>query len=510
MAAARIARNSATHAARVLVTTATVVVITPIAIATLGIDGFGLWAIAMAAHAWLLFLDLGAGTTAMTAVAEARATGDAATERAVIARLSRVVTLTALIAGGALALFAEPIASVFSADPALADMLRVVGLAAPVLAPLTLANQVLLGRGRHGTANAIAVAGRTLQFGAAIAVLAATADPFVFVVVSLAGPLLTGAGHAVVMLRGLPSRSPGQPRPAPPTRRQGSFFGINIAVAINTQADTLVVGAVAGPAAAGLYRVAERVTGHLGLFLKQIAHTLVPEIAGAAKTGDRRALRHLLIAGSRWTLLLGMPPLVVLATFGDALLGAWIGPVGAAAGPLATMIWAALLISLVQAQAVNILALTGSHRRVAAIFLATALANLGTSIALGSAFGLWGVVAATLITVSAVDLLWLIPAGARRLDLSIGQTLRRIAVRPLAVALPTALAGFAIRVAMPNPALPALVGIVLALVSLTFVLTLAVGLDARERSLVRGLVARIVPRRLRSRSVPGRPVGDLT
>jgi O-antigen/teichoic acid export membrane protein len=285
---------------------------------------------------------------------------------------------------------------------------------------------------------------------------------------------------------------------------QARAFGvINLAVLLSTQSGVLLAGLLLGPAAAGLYRLADRVVHHLAVFLKQLSAVIGPEVAARAAAGETHQLRGLFVAGCRWTLLLGLPPFLVLVAWGDWLLASWVGPAGGAAGALAAALWGAMLLTLVQAQAVTLLVYGGEHARVARAFLLTATLDVAASVVLANWLGVWGLVLGTLCTVSLVDLFWFVPVGCRRA----GLTPRRLLQAALAGSGPSllALAGglAAARAVWPEPT-PGVGLALLASLGLAFgALWLATGLTAGERTQLGALGARLASR-LRLSPLAGR------
>jgi O-antigen/teichoic acid export membrane protein len=79
---------------------------------------------------------------------------------------------------------------------------------------------------------------------------------------------------------------------------------------------------------------------------------------------------------------------------------------------------------------------TGHHRQVAAACVAESLINLALSIVLVRTHGLFGVALGTAIAVTAVNLLWLMPAACRSIALPYGRFLfnvTRTAAVPMVV-----------------------------------------------------------------------------
>jgi len=316
------------------------------------------------------------------------------------------------------------------------------------------------------------------------------------VVVTLLAEAVVGVAHAAVALLGMPAdprtgRFPTALRWRPLLAEVRSYWLINLSVTINTRLDVLIAGLAAGPVGASLYRIAERITGYGAILLKQVSRTLLPDYATAAARGDRAAMREMLRYSTRWIVRLGWLPLLLLATWGDWTLTVWAGEGLGQAAWIALLAWIALWISLIQAQATAALLIAGRHRVVSRLFLLVAAVNAGVSVWLGSTFGAVGIAAATLLTVTALDLLWLIPSGLRVADVSL-RDISAHAVRGLTK--PTLLSLLILgsaRLVNPQPEL--WLGLCVVLLSAA-VYTLAIlrwSLDPMERGVLSRLIKRI-------------------
>jgi O-antigen/teichoic acid export membrane protein len=453
----RVALHAASHALRVLVNLICVAVATPLLLRSLGLSGFGGWALAMTGLAYLLFFELGATTALTKLAAEARAEDCPAKERAALKLLGTRVLLTSCVVSP-LAWAGAPLLAAAFPDLArgeLTAVLRSVAAAALVLLPLSLGPALLLGRAQHLLTNSVSIVGRLVQLLLLAAALSYSPTLLSAVLATLGGQVLTSVALA---LAALATRAPCDPNqefaPQAEIRDQVRSFGwINLAVLLGSQTDVLLAGLFAGPAGAGLYRIAERTTAHLGAFLKQLGGVVAPEIARAHAAGDGDELRELFLCGCRWTLILGFPPLAVLLTWGDWGLALWLGDIARPAAPLAALVWGGLLVSLVQSHAVNVLAFTGEHRAVARVFVGVSLANFSLSALLAIPFGVWGIAVGTFFTVTLSDLAWFIPRGARRVGVGWAEFTNWTVSRNAIVGVLLTLTLSLLRLQFPNPGL---------------------------------------------------------
>lgn len=168
---------------------------------------------------------------------------------------------------------------------------------------------------------------------------------------------------------------------------------------LNSQMDILVLGALAGPEAVGVYRVAAQFSAIVSFPLLALNLALAPNIARLYETGARDDLQRLVIHAARLALGIAFPIALLLVLAGGAILGVGFGE-GYREGY-------APLVILVLGQVLNVamgsvgllLNMTGHERDVvigAGIALAT---NLPLNLALIPFFGMSGAALATSVSV---------------------------------------------------------------------------------------------------------------
>src|SRR5262249_9447219 len=141
-------------------------------------------------------------------------------------------------------------------------------------------------------------------------------------------------------------------------------------------------------------------------------------------------LRAMMIDGTRIALTLVFGITVCLMTFASPLITRWMGP-EFYASVLPLHVLAVTGIVLVgQGPADDILLGTGGHRLVAYVALGEAFFNLVLSVVLVRYYGIVGVAIGTAVPVAVANLLILLPAACRRVQLSVGDFVRTVAVAP--------------------------------------------------------------------------------
>jgi O-antigen/teichoic acid export membrane protein len=202
------------------------------------------------------------------------------------------------------------------------------------------------------------------------------------------------------------------------------LFVIQIAGQISFNIDNLVVGAFLGPAAVAVYTVALRLGDYQRRVCDQFSGMLFPVVVRFGAEGDVAALRRALIEGTRVGVTLVVAVSACLIGFSGPLIGHWMGP--SFAGSVAPFVWLALagVIVVSQAAVCNILIAVGSHRLLAAVWLAEGTANLSLSLALVRTLGLSGVALGTLVPLVFGHLFVLLPRACRAVGIDVRSCVR--------------------------------------------------------------------------------------
>jgi O-antigen/teichoic acid export membrane protein len=168
--------------------------------------------------------------------------------------------------------------------------------------------------------------------------------------------------------------------------------------------------------------------------------------------------------------------------FASPLIIRWIGPAfEASVAPLYVLALTGIVL-VGQGPLGNILLGTGRHRLVAFTSLGEALANLALSVVLVHQYGMLGVAIGTGVPVVMANLFILLPAACRQVGMRVAEFLRRVAIAPLAGAIPATVVVLGFRRLLPPESIGAIFaeGAVVGLVYVTSVC--AFGLDGLVRA----------------------------
>ena len=388
-------------------------VVTPIIVAALGTEQFGVWAVIGSTLGFIGLLDLGLGPSLVRFAAEQRGR-DAQHETSALAS-------TALAIYGALAvvtlLLAFVLAWVLPRVVEISDEYVWAAQVALVIAvgtfvvrfPLGLFNFLLAGQQRYDLVNGANVVGAVLYFVLAAGILYVFGGGLVMLaVITLVSTAVRLALPLFWLKRELPDFHLSRRLVTRAQARQLMAFSsrnllIQVASKVVFSTDVIVVGIILCSVAAGVYGIPAKLftlAYGVGIASTTLLFPLLSELEGA---DDQERQERYLLSGVRLGLAVVVAvglPLVVLP---DRFLEAWL-PADfdvSTSGP----ILAILMVSLLFAQPGHLLAqflvARGRHGRLAVARLATVVVNLLLSIGLALWVGLWGVALATLVTEAA-------------------------------------------------------------------------------------------------------------
>lgn len=404
----------------------------PLALGYLGPEQYGLWITISAVTAMLAFADFGLGNGLMNFIADAHGRDDrAAAQRAVSSAVLMLVGIAAI----GVAAFGLAFSSISWADLANVSSETARADAGPTVAvfvlcfaaslPLSIVQRLQYGYQQGFEVSLWAALGSVLGLvGVIIAIQAGARLPWL--VLALAGgPLVATALNAVVVFT---HRHPDlRPRLGLATRRVAArliqvgllFFVLQVAVAVAFQSDVVVAARILGPEAAAEYSVVLRLFFVVPTVLSMALLPLWPAYGEAISRGDLPWLRRTLVRATAISAAVTALSSSLLLVFGDAVLRLWLGPVF---DPpfmlmLGMAIWAVVSIAFTSIAMLLNGATVIRFQAIAATVMAGA--SIAASIALGSRYGVSGIIWGTLLAYlacTAVPTLWYLPRVFRRLE----------------------------------------------------------------------------------------------
>lgn len=190
----------------------------------------------------------------------------------------------------------------------------------------------------------------------------------------LAVTSLTSAASLVALVRRDPH---GGTRTAGLRREFWSYAAVRgLAQTLQTTQDRIgvvVVGAVAGPATAGVFVVVARIIGALNLVVYAVGQAMNPEISALLARHDRAGAERLVQRITAWTMLLVWPVAALLITHGDVILSLF-GPDFTTGSTALELLALAMIVCTAFGHLDNVLLMGGRAR--------LSLLNVGASLAL--------------------------------------------------------------------------------------------------------------------------------
>lgn len=198
--------------------------------------------------------------------------------------------------------------------------------------------------------------------------------------------------------------------------------------------DRMVVGVVLGPSAVALVEIATQLQNGASAVLGASSYAVTPSAAWLDGRGDRHRLRELVENGTRYTLLVTFPVVVLTAVLAGPAVALWVGPDYAAAVPLVVLAVAYVGVVAPLQVGSNLLVGIGRAHSVIGAAAAGLVLNLGLSLALIGPLGVRGPFVASLVgAVAVLPLLGRSILGA--VDLAPGQFLRSAVLPPAAASM---------------------------------------------------------------------------
>ena len=168
-------------------------------------------------------------------------------------------------------------------------------------------------------------------------------------------------------------------------------------IIVYQQTDRLVLGVFVGATAIALYDAAGKFQGLMSQLTSFAVSAIMPMASQLDAEGRREAVRTLFLRGTKYTLVLLSPVVVVLIVLAQPLLLAWLGPEFAAVAISAQILISHQLLTSGAAVGDTIIVGLGKLPRRLPYIVALAVLNLTLSLVLVQRFGIMGVVLGTAV-----------------------------------------------------------------------------------------------------------------
>lgn len=295
----------------------------------LGKEQFGFWSLLWSVFGYGVLLDFGFGFAAQKRVAELSVKQDWETLSRVLSTILLFYAGVAILVGGFVLLGSSHIIGWFGVSPGNREEFRQVlvlffvgiGLAFP----MGVFPEVLRGQQRIRLANNLISAAMLMRLGFVACAVHFKWSFLVLMFIALFFALIPDVIAAFLAIKRMPGVRLSPRHFSMGTIRETMQFSIfaYLGTATNIvlgKSDQLVLGATLSVGAVATYQAGAKVAEVFSQFTKQVQDTLSPAAAHLHATGDRHALRDLLVNSLRWSVLIATPLYLLCAFYLDELL----------------------------------------------------------------------------------------------------------------------------------------------------------------------------------------------
>lgn len=389
MRSLRVLWNVITNYLRFLLAAVIGFVLTPMLVHHLGDQNYGLWTTVFSLSGYFGLFDQGIRPSLVRYVSRDHAAGNrdglSQTISSAIVLYTGVGILTMLLA----VFVASQTDLWLRIDPALHDtaplLVLIVGATLALGFPLGVFGAVLSGLQRYDIANWVGMAIGVLRLGVFAAVVRFGGGLVELAWSSLAVNLLGHLWAFASTRRLLPGVAIGLAHVRRESLRMIASYGswaMMGAVATNLafQTDSLVITGFLGAALVTPFAFASGLVENVRALVHAAAWVLSPTASEMDTLGENDKLRRMLIAGSKYSVLVSWPVLIALIVFGSNLLHTWVGQKYAGASLLVTILAVPTMVALPQATAASVLFGISRHKGIVVLAMIAALLNLGLSV----------------------------------------------------------------------------------------------------------------------------------
>lgn len=262
--------------------------------------------------------------------------------------------------------------------------------------------------------------------------------------INLAGMTLAGIARILVahrVFRGLEIRLRHVRRRA--MRNVFKFGGKTLMPSVSklllNQTVNILIIAYLGPGTLALYMRPRSLLRHLDTLVHKMAVVLTPTTSSLQSTEDLTEIRKLLVKSVQYSLYLVLPVVLVLATFGDAVMGLWMGP-GYASLIVPAILAVGFLSMLVQTPILTVLVGLNAHGKAGFAQLVAAVGVVALTFFCLKVLdgGVVGVALAVVIPMTALNLTYMPVLVCRRVGMKVRSYAWSVVSKPAIHILPFA------------------------------------------------------------------------
>lgn len=462
MTLSRVVRNIGSGYAGAAVNGVVLLLLTPLVVRHLGSSQYGIWVLAAAMGSYLGFLNAGSGAAGVRTVARLAGTGRMGEASREVGSIFRIYLAVGVFAAGALTLLSFTTLDYFhvpAADqPQARALLILIAINFLISFPFGVTRSVLAGLHRFHLLGGVEVVWASFRLVATVVLLGAGHGLLALGGIQLAASIGGHLTRWLLIRRVAPQiHLTGGPEWSGLSADVSIFsalsFGYESLRTLFDNADLLLLGILAGPAAVGVFGVGVSLASFVSKGLQPISGVLFPMASEMEALGRRSEAGRLLEIGTRVNLALALPLVTILLVDGPTLLRLWVGP---GFEPSYPVLAAFALANLMMAASLASSTLLFGVGRIGVLLGAEAaryVLNLTLVLILYRWIGFTGMALGTLVSIVAVDAGIVIVRACRWAGLDTTGFLTRSLGAPFLAALPIMLLLAAWKSASPDPSI---------------------------------------------------------
>lgn len=390
--------------------------LTPVVIHHLGATAYGVWILAVSTVAYLNLLDLGLRSAVIRYVSKADAQGDIEEAQKAI---GAALWFRLLIAAGAVILsmlLAVVFPHLFKVPAELARAAQITVLFCALGVAITLVTGVygaVLGAvHRFDVLSGVSVAQTLARAGGVILILRSGHGLVTLAYWEFAIVFATGLTTWISAMKIYPACRVRLGKPDFETLKKiwsysMTTFIIVIAVQVVFNTDNMVVGAFLSVGVVAFYSIGGSLVAYSRQIVSAMATTFIPMASGMEASGKSGQLQRLLVRGTQATLALALPISLALLFRGKTFIGLWMGPqYSEISGNVLRILMISQFFGIANTTAGQIAFGVEKHKAMARWAIIEAGLNLGLSVLMVKAIGLYGVAWGTAIATVLVHLIF--------------------------------------------------------------------------------------------------------
>ncbi len=410
----RIARNAVMGYIATAVGMATGFVATPLLLKYLGPAQFGLWALLGGMIGYVGLLEIGISNATAKRVAECLAIGDRRRLQQVLGTASClyvVVSLLVLVATCLLTLTLDRVLHLPANSLGIARVCMVIlGLNQSIVFLFNIQSAILFGAGRLDLISIASTAIATAATGAQVWLVFQGFGIRGMAVCAIANTIATGLLARYLIRRRLPEIRGGMRHANLAVAKELLSYGSrNAAIALGGGlafgSDVIIIGLMLPISNVAYYVVASKLINLVRVVAAKPIDVLMPAFAHSHAIGDKQRQFRLFTESTCIALGLSLPLIIVLCTFGDKIIRAWVGSGYGTSYPVLVVLALVLMVQLPGHAVLSFITGTERNRFFLRIILFAVPANVVLSVILTRSLGPIGVALGSLVAVSITDAL---------------------------------------------------------------------------------------------------------